>query len=246
MRICDCSTLPASPGNFFAATRNLCGSLTGWNRRRGKVTFIKPKRTSSRGAGGCDFDIGLSAMRANDVRWTAKALPAVVQMAIAPVGAFDPKHQLPSETLRPLQSLTDGECTIKVGEHLFRACGLSVEDLTPAAILLPLDGLFDIRANAAIRFWRSLTGRNPGPNPAHLSPSRRGRLILALRALDGRKAGASYHLIAEAVFEFKNIKGSVWKSHDVRDRTIRLARYGQKLMNGDYRLLLLHPYRRLK
>ena len=244
MRICDRSTSPASPGNFFAAIRSLCKIATSWNRRCSKATLIKPRRTSSRGAGGYDFVVGLSAMQAEGVRWTAEALPTVVRMTTAPAGAADPKLQLPAETLQPLHFPAAGEHIIKVREHLFRACGLSIEDQTPAAVVLPLDRLFDIRANAAMRLWCSLTGRSPGPSPAHLSPIRRGRLILALRVLDGRTAGASYHQISEAVFDVGKIKGSVWKSHDIRDRTIRLARYGQNLMKGGYRLLLLHPYRR--
>ena len=41
-----------------------------------------------------------------------------------------------------------------------------------------------------------LAGRNPGPNPAALPKTRRDRLILALRALDGRLTDATYREIA--------------------------------------------------
>ena len=54
------------------------------------------------------------------------------------------------------------------------------------AVLLPFDGLFEVRVAAALRLWRAVNGRRPGPNPAALSEARRNRLILALRALDGR------------------------------------------------------------
>ena len=246
MRICAYSTPPASPGNFSAAIRHSRRSAIGWSRRCSKATWIKPRRTSSRGAGGYDFDERLGAIKPEDVRWTAEALPAVVQMTAAPAGAADPKFQLPTETLRPLRFPRAGEHTINRREQAFRVCGPGIADETPLAVLLPLDCLFDIRANAALRLWRTLSGRSPGPNPAHLSPDRRTRLILALRVLDGRRARASYHQIAEAVFSVRDLKGSVWKSHDIRDRTVRLARYGQKLMSGGYRLLLLHPYRHLK
>ena len=239
-------THPASPGNFFAATLNSRRSAIGWSRRRSKAILIKPRRTNSRGAGGYDFEIGLGAMKANEVRWTVEALPTVVQITTAPAGAADPKFQMPAETLRPLRFPKAGEHIVNMREQAFRVCGPGIADETPLAVLLPLDCLFDIRANAALRLWRTLSGRNPESNPAHLSPNRRIRLILALRVLDGRRARASYHQIAEAVLLVRDLKGSVWKSHDVRDRTIRLARYGQKLMNVDYRLLLLHPYRRLK
>jgi hypothetical protein len=113
----------------------------------------------------------------------------------------------------------------------------------PPAVVLPLDRLFGIRVAAALRLWRSLAGRNPGPNPVTLSRARRDRLILALRALDGRLAKASYREIADALFGAGEISGRAWKSHDLRDRTIRLVHYGLKMMEGGYRLLLLHPYR---
>ena len=114
----------------------------------------------------------------------------------------------------------------------------------PPAVLLPLDQLFEIRAIAAIRLWRGLTGRNPGPNPAALSKARRDRLILALRALDGRLEDASYREIAAALFGAGRVPERGWKGHDLRDRTIRLVRFGLDMMRGGYRRLLLHPYRR--
>jgi hypothetical protein len=112
------------------------------------------------------------------------------------------------------------------------------------AVLLPLDQFFEIRAAAAIRLWRCLTCRNPGPNPAALSKARRDRLILSLRALDGRQDRASYREIAGVLFGADEVSERDWKSHDLRDRTIRLVRYGLALMRGGYRRLLLHPYRR--
>lgn len=111
------------------------------------------------------------------------------------------------------------------------------------AVLLPLDRLFDLRIKAALRLWRAVSGSDPGPDPVALSPVRRDRLILALRALDGRQDRASYREIAEALFSVGRLTSAAWKSHDIRDRTIRLVRYGFGLMEGGYRLLLLHPYR---
>jgi hypothetical protein len=114
----------------------------------------------------------------------------------------------------------------------------------PPAVLLPLDQLFDIRAVAAVRLWHALTGRNPGPDPAALSQTRRDRLILGLRAIDGRLEGASYREVADGLFGIGKISGSGWKSHDLRDRTIRLVRFGIDMMQSGYCRLLRHPYRR--
>src|SRR6202034_3430633 len=98
-------------------------------------------------------------------------------------------------------------------------------------------------ATAAIRLWRGSAGRNPGPNPAELTKARRDRLILALRALDGRLADATYREIASALFTHPGVSGRGWKSHDLRDRTIRLVRLGLGMMRSGYRQLLLYPYR---
>jgi hypothetical protein len=63
-----------------------------------------------------------------------------------------------------------------------------------------------------------------------------------LRALDGRLAHASYRVIAQGLFGRAGLPaGAAWKTHDLRDRTIRLARSGWKLMHGGYLDLLRSP-----
>ena len=103
---------------------------------------------------------------------------------------------------------------------------------------LPFDRDFEFRAHAARRLWRTLNGRPPGP-PLHIySAHRRRRLAMALRALDGRLAGGTYREIAEVLFGPKRIPERAWKSHDLRNRTIRLVQSGFVLMRGGYRALL--------
>jgi hypothetical protein len=116
--------------------------------------------------------------------------------------------------------------------------------MEPLAALLPLDQFFEIRVTAAIRFWRSFTCRNPGPNPAALSWVRVNWLILALRAPDGRLDDATYREIARVLFAVTDVSERGWKSHDLRDRTIRLVRLALAMMHSGYRRLLLYPYRR--
>jgi hypothetical protein len=113
----------------------------------------------------------------------------------------------------------------------------------PAAILLPLDPLFEQRAAAAIRLWRGLTHRKPAREMAAFSEARRSRLILALRALDGHVDHTSYRQIAEALFGLPDLSRRAWKTHDLRDRTIRLVRVGTRIMQGGYRRLLIWPCR---
>jgi hypothetical protein len=109
--------------------------------------------------------------------------------------------------------------------------------------LLPLDRLFEIRAAAALRLWRGLVGRGLGRDPATLPATRRDRLVMALRALDGRIAEASYREIAGALFGAARVPERGWKTHDLRDRTARLVRLGLAMMQGGYRRLLQYPFR---
>jgi hypothetical protein len=115
---------------------------------------------------------------------------------------------------------------------------------TPAAVVIPLDADFAARADAALRLWRIATGRPRGHPPDRLTHQRRHRLGLMLRALDGRLAGEPYRVIAQVLFGSARVPtGPSWKTHELRDRTIRLARAGLELMQGGY-LDLLRYWRR--
>jgi len=108
------------------------------------------------------------------------------------------------------------------------------------AVDLPLDRNFDIRLQAARRFWQALEQRALGPAPLALSIPTRHRLILALRAVDGWLEGNSYRKIAAGLFGARLIPDRGWKTHDLRSRTIRLVQTGLRLMRGGYRALLYH------
>ena len=110
----------------------------------------------------------------------------------------------------------------------------------PLSIELPLDANSDIRLQAAQRFWCAIDGRRLGASPLALSPERRRRLVLMMRALDGWLAGHSYREIAEGLFGKERVRGRSWKDHDLRSLTIRLVKNGIALMRGGYRA---HPGR---
>jgi hypothetical protein len=183
-------------------------------------------------------------MRSLFVLWAPQALPSVVTVTAAPPDLADPEFQHTLRSLAPT-AVDDGAERIIESKGTTLRVHIDQTGAEPLAVLLPLDQLFEIRATAAIRLWRSLSGRNPGPDPAALPKTRRNRLILALRAIDGRREGATYREIADVLFGVGGISGRDWKNHDLRDRTIRLVRYGHDMMRGGYRRLLLHPYRRL-
>ena len=109
---------------------------------------------------------------------------------------------------------------------------------SPLSVALPLDANFDIRLQAAHRFWSAIEGRRPGTPPLALSYQRRRRFMLIMRALDAWLAGHSYREIAEGLFGKERVLGRSWKDHDLRSLTIRLVQSGIALMRGGYRALL--------
>jgi len=200
----------------------------------------------SRETGGCDFAaMSVSNIDPRRALWIPAALPTVI-----PFTGLQPELR---SLVAPLDLGRLGDPLLADGQvQLFEARPglLRLERLDPtvgigpAAVLLPLDGLFEIRAAAAVRLARALTGRRLDADPSALPANRRARLLLALRALDGRLDDATYREIAEALFGAHRLPDHGWKKHDLRDRTVRLAQLGFRLMRGGYRHLLLHPYRR--
>ena len=169
-------------------------------------------------------------------------MPSVVPLTPQPAGLSQPRFDTPLPALLEAR-VGDRDYLVRGAGEDFRASLLESANGQPLAVILPLDLLFKHRATSALRLWRAVTGRAPGPDMAALPPARRDRLLLALRALDGRLEEASYRAIAEALFGADAIPQRGWKTHDLRDRTTRLVRYGYSMMQGGYRHLLLYPFR---
>ena len=74
-------------------------------------------------------------------------------------------------------------------------------------------------------------------------PEERGQLRPAQED-HARLEAATYREIANTLFDLSAMSARSWKTHDLRDQAILLARLGNRLMLGGYRDLLLHPYRR--
>ena len=193
----------------------------------------------SPGAGGYFFP---TTNNADATLWTPGALPSVIALTQLPPELGHPRFKPKPISLDPVLAAEGDDYVIeRLGVEM--RVHLDSGGVDPAAVLLPFDGLFEVRVAAALRLWRAVNGRRPGPNPAALSDARRNRLILALRALDGRLDGATHREIAAVLFGADAVAERDWISHELRDRTARLVRLGVAMMNGGYRRLLLHPYR---
>jgi hypothetical protein len=175
--------------------------------------------------------------------WAPASLPSVIPITRLPPDLVDPNLKRDAWSLGPAVAEQGAARLIERRDSLFRLHVLEAPGEGTPCVVLPLDQFFDIRAAAALRLWRGLTGHSPGRDPAALPATRRERLVLALRALDGRLDKASYRKIAEALFGASRMPERGWKTHDLRDRTVRLARLGHAMMQGGYRRLLLYPFR---
>lgn len=189
--------------------------------------------------GGYDFSPNMDA---SSVLWTMPTFPKTICLALLP-------GEISSVQFCPPAAVSEPFCAMTAGERILSLSGTKfhIKVLEPGgqqlAIVLPVDQLLDIRVASTLRFWRILSGK-ADIRKNILPLTQRKRLQLTLRALDGRQQGACYRDIAAVLFGLGDAGGSAWKSHDLRDRTIRLVRLGTEMMNGGYRHLLLYPYRR--
>jgi hypothetical protein len=237
------SVQPRSHGNFCDAIPTITRPI---DLLLAKRRQIRSSPTRSPSAGGCDFaaDPGLRADRTSVV-WLPHLNPATVVVAPAPA-RFTEATAIGGLTLSFSRRAADGQYwLVEDGAARLPVVLIDGADAAaPAAVVLPLDGSIGRRAEAALRLWRAMTGQARGRPPADLTAQQRSRLGLALRGLDGRLAGCSYRTIAEFLFGPAQVpSGPAWKTHDLRDRTIRVCRRGVDLMRGGYLNLLRHPRR---
>ncbi|WP_395370390.1 DUF2285 domain-containing protein [Komagataeibacter diospyri] len=107
-------------------------------------------------------------------------------------------------------------------------------------VILPLDKLLELRAEAVLRLWRALAGRPEGRWVHDFPQQTRGRHILRLRAVDGRANGASYRRLAEVLLGFRGRKAD-WENDPRKNQVRRLVADGRYYVRGGYRDLLCYP-----
>lgn len=174
--------------------------------------------------GGCDFPVDPDiAAPSAPVFWRPEIAPAVVSLVAS----------LPAVGLRSFR-LADNIIERRSNEH-----GLSWLRLRDGAealgILIPLDDDWPIRIAAADRLRRRLIERTADPP---LTRQRRKRLTRALRTIDGRRNGASYHAVATVFFGARRVADEPWKTSSLKAQVARLAAHGRMLISHGYRTLL--------
>ncbi|WP_456865602.1 DUF2285 domain-containing protein [Bradyrhizobium sp. USDA 4503] len=200
------------------------------------------QRTSSDGSGGFRFPADpQKTFDKQAVFWAPEVLSTVLPVRAAKSGAQQ-SYQLDFARMpdSELRRAPDGwHVIVPLGGARHRLWLSKLPASGSAVVLdLPLDRTFQLRLQAARRFWLALEHRSLGTPPLALPALRRHRLILALRALDGWQQGNSYREIAQGLFGSHRIAARGWKTDDLRSRTIRLVKTGRRLMRLRCRTLL--------
>ena len=113
---------------------------------------------------------------------------------------------------------------------------------TNLAAVIPLDRSGFGRVEALLRLLASLHGRAI-PTDSRITRQQRLRTKRMLRALDGRRTGASQKSIASAIFQLAPMSRDEWQSAPARFATRSLLRDGLAMVAGGYRKLLRHQHR---
>lgn len=177
--------------------------------------------------------------------WRPEHSPAAVIVAPAP-DDFAATRPIKPDRLGPITARADTENGVHIlledpdGRH--RLWLIQDEHAGGSAFLIPFDDDFGARLHSLQRLHRRLTGQRTGPplRSLQLSPLQRTRLTLLVRALDGKKAGASRREIAAVLLDAdaRDIPAIEWKNAALRKKVNRIVASAVELMNGGYLKLL--------
>nr|WP_242621976.1 DUF2285 domain-containing protein [Komagataeibacter xylinus] len=237
--------LPAWPGNIFDVTTNIVA----------RSSERKRLRLRSQGAakpfpndGVCDFPVDPTQPAGRTpVFWIPELSPDVIELRAALADADDPAvmpinlAELPDLVAR----LDDGDAwhgfwPSGASSHQFWLPTRPADGHATYVVILPLDKLLELRAEAVLRLWRALVDRSEGRWAHDFPQQTRDRHILMLRAFDGRADGASYRKLAEVLLGFEGRKAD-WDNDPRKNQVRRLVADGRYYVRGGYRNLLHYP-----
>lgn len=203
--------------------------------------------SASQNAGACDFPCDPETPADDQsLFWRPSLQPQAVKLAPVPPESQGGTAQpvalagLDGLDLRQADDGWHGVWHVDGVRHQFWLADALPDATAVYAVILPMDTFLELRAYAARRLWRSLTGRRPGHDFHRMPDQLRQQHILSLRALDARLYGESFRTIAEILLGFRGTKDD-WLDDPRRNRSRRLVARGFEMMRGDYRLLLHYP-----
>lgn len=174
--------------------------------------------------------------------WEFNALPAATVLTTAPPGT--------ESTLRfgslPLPTFSadrdDGRHILWRETHDERRVWI-LPDASPVAsvaAVIPFDKHLPQRLEGVLRLWQHLTGAATKPTVSPLTRQQRHRMILMLRALDGRQQHATYRDLAATLLDpdVRLQSRGDWLTSSRRAQIVRLVKDGIRRMDGGYRDLL--------
>jgi hypothetical protein len=163
----------------------------------------------------------------------------------APAG-FDIKISVDASLLEPPRIEPPGAQTreFRIADETGRLVIVSRDGLAfqRPAILLPLDALFELRLDIALRFAQRLRGKRVKLLPAalRLTPLKRTRLIQLLHAFDVHEAGGGPRDVATEVLssDQAQLPSVEWKDSHTRRKANRLIHDSIALVERGYLKLL--------
>ncbi len=196
-------------------------------------------------AGGCDFVRDPDVPAAHEPAiWLPEHSPGTLILATAPSG-FDTAAIDPNTLGLVLADRNDAD-----GRHVVvggTSGGLHVwlkQDAVAQrpAVLLPIDGAFELRFDVAWRFARRLQGQSLDllPRLLRITSQHRARLIQLLHAYDIHRSGGGPREVAIDVLDSRqaSLPSAEWKDSGARRKANRLIQESIALVNRGYLKLL--------
>lgn len=173
--------------------------------------------------------------------WDARVLPTAIVLTASPPIAPEALRfeQLPQATFAVQDA--EGYHALWREQHDERQIWIlpETEPGAPVAALIALDSYLPLRVESVLRLWERLAQGVSRP-VLPLTVQQRRRLILMLRALDGRHEHATYREIAAILLDPDVARQSRrdWLTSPRRAQIIRIVKDGVRRMEGGYRDLL--------
>ncbi|CEF41396.1 hypothetical protein ASN_2091 [Acetobacter senegalensis] len=203
--------------------------------------------------GVCDFPVDPTQPAGRTpVFWIPELSPDVIELRASLTDADDPAAMpINLAELTDLVARLDendawhGFWQPSTSAHQFWLPTRPVDGPATYVVIIPVDKLLELRAEAVLRLWRALVSRSEGRRAHDFPKQTQDRHILMLRAFDGRAAGVSYRKLAEVLLGFQGRKAD-WDSDPRKNQVRRLVADGRYYVRGGYRDLLHYPIRLLE